>query len=107
MKKLALAVAAAFALAACSREDEHPDWPDVETLFAIQGTSVVCDGTVDQRGGLADQPSGPPPWTWYSCAWNNVRVGGYPKCYASATFERPNTLSGWTLTFLAGHNNCE
>lgn len=94
MMKTALAVAAALTLAACSPEDDVPDWPRVELLYAA-GADVTCDGTSHQGG----TPEGG-PFTSYECAWEKVLVEGEPACWALVEFERASEGAPWGVTAL-------
>lgn len=73
--------------AACQNE---PIWPELSTLWSLQGGVPSCTGTYEQ-GDITF-----PEWVgvcWHYCTWRNVVVDGTPRCQVSLMFGVPVVYS--------------
>ena len=94
MNRIAMMVAAALALAACSQDPES-NLPAVpEGLYRVDGPTLYCDGAAEVL------PTNDVP-TEVVCVWRCLYVDGRDVEALSLTFQRAGPDDAWRHTFTA------
>jgi hypothetical protein len=88
-------LAAALALAACSTEGV-PNWPELQTLYRVDGAAVVCDSTTERTDAPLE----------VTCVWEHVMHEGEPHCYAIVVFSRDAESAPWTDAVFTSSSTC-
>jgi hypothetical protein len=89
-------VVALFVAAACDRQEEHAaaSYPQINTLFAVSGSTVTCDGPSTQEWS----PAGGPYLTGF-CEWTCVSYGTRDYQRARVDFTRASSAAEWGEAF--------
>jgi hypothetical protein len=97
MKRVLVSMAAAALMACGGSSESAPDWPRLEDLWSVAGTTYTCRSPTGQGSASSTD-------AW--CSWERVLVDGAPACWAIVQLARPDASGAWTAAVHRSSATC-